>query len=113
MQMNAYRDQYAQVFNNGENVVLLAISTDAAAELASWAEDEDYPFLFGSDEGAKVGQMYGAFVETQNGLLDNRTAFVVGPTGKITYVAAPFRQVDPTAYEELGQAIDAVTSGSR
>jgi peroxiredoxin Q/BCP len=107
--MNAYRDQYAQVFNNGENVVLIAISTDSAEELASWAADESYPFLLGSDEGAKVGMLYGAFVDRPGGPLDNRTAFVIGPQGKITYVAAPFRQVDPTAYEELGEAIDAVT----
>ena len=111
--MNAYRDQYAQVFNNGENVVLIGISTDPAEELASWANDEGYPFLFGSDEGAKVGRLYGAFVERSNGALDNRTTYVIDPEGKITYVAAPFRQVDPTAYEELGEAIDAAASTMR
>ena len=111
--MNAYRDQYAQVFNNGENVVLIGISTDPAEELASWAHDESYPFLFGSDEGAKVGKLYGAYIERDSGPLDNRTAYVIDPEGKITYVAAPFRQVDPTAYEELGEAIDAATPGSR
>jgi len=111
--MNAYRDQYAQVFNGGENVVLIAISTDPVEELASWASDEAYPFLFGSDEGATVGKLYGAFVDRPDGALDNRTAFVIDPEGTITYVAAPFRQVDPTAYEELGEAIDAVTPGVR
>jgi peroxiredoxin len=56
-----------------------------------------------------VGKLYGAFVERPNGVLDNRTAYVIDPEGTITYVTAPFRQVDPTAYEELGEAIDAVT----
>jgi hypothetical protein len=30
---------------------------------------------------------------------------VIGPDGKIAYKAMPFREVDPTAYEELGGAI--------
>ncbi|MGD8726983.1 MAG: redoxin domain-containing protein [Gemmatimonadales bacterium] len=111
--MNAYRDQYAQVFNNGENVVLIAISTDPIEELASWAEDEEYPFLLGSDEGAEVGKLYGAFIDRPGGALNNRTAFVIDPEGTITYVAAPFRQVDPTAYEELAAAVDAVTPGAQ
>jgi hypothetical protein len=29
----------------------------------------------------------------------------VGPDGKITYRAIPFREIDPTAYKELGAAI--------
>jgi hypothetical protein len=31
---------------------------------------------------------------------------VVGPDGKIAYRATPFREVDPSAYKELGAAID-------
>jgi hypothetical protein len=30
----------------------------------------------------------------------------VGPDGRIAYRAVPFREIDPTAYSELGQAID-------
>jgi hypothetical protein len=29
----------------------------------------------------------------------------VGPDGKIAYRAVPFREVDPTAYTELGEAV--------
>src|SRR6266853_6193336 len=101
--MNAYRDQYAQVFNKGRNVVLIAISADVHTALAAWARDADYPVLFGSDTGSAVGKAYGAFNAQYK--LDNRNLFVVGPDGKIAYRATPFREIDPTAYTELGAAI--------
>jgi peroxiredoxin Q/BCP len=101
--MNAYRDQYAQLFKNGKNVVLMAISVDPDTALASWARDAEFPFLFASDTGSVVGRMYGAFSGRSS--LDNRNLFVVGPDGKIAYRATPFREIDPTAYQELEQAI--------
>jgi len=45
----AYRDQYAQLFNGGKDVVLLAISADQPEELAAWARDAAYPFRCLSD----------------------------------------------------------------
>ena len=63
------------------------------------------PFLFASDSGAAVGRRYGAIVQRPGGVLDNRTLYVVGPDGRIAYRAAPFREVDPTAYTELGEVI--------
>ena len=101
--MHAYRDQYAQLFNLGQNVVLIAISTDGPEALASWARDDDFPFLMASDSGAAVGRAYGAFARAN---LTNRNLFVVGPDGRIAYRAVPFREIDPTAYTELGEVID-------
>jgi len=101
--MNAYRDQYAQVFKNGRNIVLIAISADPDTALASWARDAEYPFLFASDSNSAVGKAYGAFNAQYK--LDNRNLFVVGPDGKIAYRATPFREIDPTSYTELGAAI--------
>ena len=98
--MHAYRDQYAQLFRNGRDVVLIAISTDSPEALASWAKDDEFPFLFGSDEGANVGKLYGA--------ARSRALFVIDPNGTIAFVAAPFREIDPMAYEELAAAIDAI-----
>ena len=98
--MHAYRDQYATVFNGGEDVVLIAISTDTPEALASWASDDDFPFLMASDPGGEVGQRYGA--------ARSRNLFVVDPEGVIAYTATPFREVDPTSYEELDAAIDAI-----
>ncbi len=108
--MEAYRDQYAQLFRGGRDIVLLAISTDPPEALRSWAEDADFPFLFGSDPGSEVGKMYGAWRETRRGVIDNRTVFVIDSDGVIRWVAAPFREIDPSAYVELGTAIDRIAS---
>ena len=104
--MNAYRDQYAQLFKNGRNIVLVAISADADTALYSWARDAEFPFLFASDTGSVVGRMYGAF--SSRASLNNRNLFVVGPDGKVAYRATPFREIDPTAYTDLGTAIDSL-----
>ena len=103
--MNAYRDQYAQIFKGGRNVVLIAISADADTMQQSWARDAEFPFLFASDTSMAVGRQYGAFLQRPNMAIDNRNLFVVGPDGRVAYRAVPFREVDPTAYTELGAAI--------
>ena len=105
--MDAYRDQYAQIFRDGRHVMLVAVSVDPAAELASWAHDRHYPFRFLSDSGGGVGRAYGASVK--GATMDNRTLFVIRPGGKIAYVAAPFEEIDPQAYTRLRAAIDSVT----
>jgi peroxiredoxin len=102
--MHAYRDQYAQVFNGGKDVILIAISADPIEELHAWARDDQFPFLMASDDGTKVGQMYGALASRPN--VTNRNLFVIGPDGRIAYRAVPFREIDPTAYTELGEVID-------
>lgn len=102
--MDAYRDQYATLFRNGKDVVLLAVSVDPDTALATWARDKRYPFRFLSDPDGAMGKAYGAWEPKYK--LDNRTLFVVGRDGKIAYVADPFREIDPTAYTELDQAIE-------
>jgi peroxiredoxin len=97
--MEAYRDQYATLFNNGRNVDVIGISVDADTALASWARDEDFPVLFASDPGGKVGQLYAAY-DAKN-KLDNRSLFVVRPDGRIAYVTKPFKVLTPSAYTEL------------
>ena len=101
--MHAYRDQYATLFDSGQDVVLIAISGDPVEDLASWARDDQFPFLMASDSGAVVGKMYGALASRPG--MTNRNLFVVGPDGKIAYRAIPFREIDPTAYTALGEVI--------
>lgn len=101
--MDAYRDQYAKLFKNGQGVVLIAISADPDTALASWARDSEFPFLFASDTGTTVARRYGALADRPG--MTNRNLFVVGPDGRIAYRATPFREVDPKAYTELGAAI--------
>ena len=106
--MRAYRDQYAELFNEGRNVVLMAISNDSPEEGASWLKDEDFPYLFGSDaEGASFTAFGGS--PRDNGMVGSRAVIVIGPDGRVAKVIPQFRQTDPTAYEELAAAIDEVT----
>ncbi len=102
--MNAYRDQYATLFKDGQGVVLIAISADPDTALASWAKDSEFPFLFASDSGTAVAKKYGALADNPG--MTNRNLFVVGPDGKIVYRATPFQEVDPKAYKDLGTAIE-------
>ncbi|HSM17232.1 MAG TPA: redoxin domain-containing protein [Gemmatimonadales bacterium] len=104
--MKAYRDQYATLFNDGDEVVLLAISSDPAEAQASWAKDEGFPFTFLSDPGSAVGRLYGAM--SPSGRTNNRNLFVIAPDGTIGYRQIPFREVDPTGYTELEKAIDKI-----
>lgn len=106
--MQAYRDQYASLFNEGRNVVLIGISTDPVDELASWARDADFPFLFGSDPGSPIYEAFGGDPRS-NGMVGSRAVIVVDPEGRISHVMPTFNQVDPGAYQELAEAIDAVT----
>ncbi len=107
--MEAYRDQYATLFNNGKKVVLIAVSVDSDSALASWVKDGNFPFTFASDGDGKVGALYGAYsVENK---MDNRSLFVIGPDGKIAYKAQPFRQSSEEAYVQLGDIIDKLSPG--
>ena len=64
--MRAYRDQYAEIFGDRDDVVLLAISRDSTEELHSWAEDEGFDFLMLSDLDGTVGDAYGAVSSETN-----------------------------------------------
>jgi peroxiredoxin Q/BCP len=106
--MQAYRDQYASLFRGGDGVTLIAISNDSPQSLHEWAREEDFPFLFGSDPD---GDAYRAFDGDPwfTGISGSRAVVVVDAEGAISYVTPAFNQVDPGAYAELQDAIDAVT----
>jgi peroxiredoxin Q/BCP len=111
--MEAYRDQYASLFRGGRDIVLLAVSTDSPEELRDWARDAEFPFLFASDPGSTVGRRYGAYRELDGGrYIDNRTLFIIDGEGRIAWRAVPFREVDPTAYTELGEVLDRIAPSS-
>jgi peroxiredoxin len=105
--MEAYRDQYATLFNNGRNVTVIGISVDPDTTLASWAREEDFPVVFASDPGGKVGQLYGAFDAKNN--LDNRSLYVIRPDGRVGYVTKPFKVLTPSAYTELASVVDSLS----
>ena len=101
--MEAYRDQYATLFNNGRDVVVLAVSADADTTLHSWAREKDFPMLFASDRDGAVGDLYGSWSAERR--MDDRSLFVIGPDGRIAHRMLPFRALAADAYTELGDAI--------
>jgi peroxiredoxin Q/BCP len=108
VQMESYRDQYAQIFQGGKKVTLIGVSTDADTALISWARDAKFPFQFGSDESRAVGKAFGASNGTSGS--HRRHLFVIDPKGVITYVAAPFSQMAADAYTDLGKAVMTASS---
>ena len=99
--MEAYRDQYAKLFNNGKNVVVLGVSVDPDTTLASWARDQQTPLLYASDVGQRVGKMYGAV----SGKVDDRSLFVIDPAGRIVKRMQPFNTLSQAAYDDLETAV--------
>ena len=108
--MTAYRDQYASLFNNGENVVVIGITHNPAEELHDWLAEADFPFLFATDDG-DMGATYALYGggQSDDGNIDSRTVIVVDPEGRVAHVIPQFNQVDPAAYEELAEVIDRIT----
>jgi peroxiredoxin Q/BCP len=99
--MEAYRDQYATLFNNGKGVTVIGISVDPDTTLHNWARDSHFPILFASDTTGAVGKMYNA----RRGEMDDRSLFVVGKDGRITYVARPFQIMSQDAYARLAEEV--------
>ncbi|MBD0275717.1 MAG: redoxin domain-containing protein [Acetobacteraceae bacterium] len=108
MQMEAYRDQYATLFNNGRDVVVLGISVDPDTTLASWAREADFPMLFASDPQGAAGTLYGAWNASRNRVND-RAVFVIGPDGRVAHAIRAFNQLSARAYEELGAVVDSLS----
>ena len=102
MQMESYRDKYAELFHNGKKVTLGGVSIDGDSALTAWAKDAKFPFQFAADVDRKVGVAYGA----NNGTgWHKRTLYVIDGAGRISYVAAPFQQMVAEAYTQLGEAV--------
>jgi peroxiredoxin len=106
--MEAYRDQYATLFNGGKKVVVLGVSVDPDTTLANWARESSFPVVFGSDPDQRVGKLYG----TTSGKMDSRNLFVIGPDGRITFKQVPVNVLSQEAYIELGKAVTRTVSGS-
>ena len=105
--MEAYRDQYATLFKNGRNVVVIAISVDADTTQAAWAREKEFPMLFASDPDGKVGKLYDAY-DAKNAM-DNRSLFVIGGDGRIANVVKPFNVLSGKAYSDLGNVVDSLS----
>jgi peroxiredoxin len=103
--MEAYRDQYATIFNNGKGVAVIGISTDDDTVQFDWARDEKFPVYFASDPDAKVGKLYDVMYPAPLVKYEKRIVFVIDSTGKITHVMNPFKELVADSYTELGTAV--------
>ena len=102
--MEAYRDQYATLFNNGRNVVVLGISVDPDTTLVNWFRELDTPLMVMSDADASASRTYQAYNETSR--TNARHLYVLDRNGRITYKTTPFRVMAQDAYTELEAEID-------
>jgi peroxiredoxin len=101
--MEAYRDQYATLFNKGHKVVVLGVSVDADTTLNNWARESGFPNLFASDPDQTVAKLYGS----ADSKMDTRNVFVIGPDGHIAARIMKFNVLSSDAYAELGKAVAA------
>jgi peroxiredoxin len=101
--MEAYRDQYATLFNNGKKVVVIGISVDADTTQADWAHESSFPNLFASDPDQTVAKLYGS----ADSKYDTRNVFIVGPDGRIASRIMNFKVLAQDAYTQLGQDVAA------
>lgn len=104
--MEAYRDQYATLFNNGHNVVVIGISVDPDTMLVDWAREQSWPIMFVADTSAKVSKLYQAYNDANK--MDARHLYVIDKDGTITYKTA-FRVMAADAYTDLDAAVDRVS----
>src|SRR5579884_1608796 len=101
--MEAYRDQYATLFNGGKKVVVIGISVDPDTTQADWARDSGFPNLFASDPDQTVAKLYGS----ADSKFDTRNVFIVGPDGRIASRIMKFNVLSADAYTELGKDVAA------
>jgi peroxiredoxin len=102
--MEAYRDQYATLFNNGRNVVVLGISLDPDTTLVNWFRELETPILVMADADKSVSRTYQAI--NTDGTANNRHLYVLDGNGRVTYKALPFRVLVQDAYTELEAEIN-------
>ena len=101
--MEAYRDQYATLFNGGRKVVVIGVSVDPDTALYSWARDLSTPVLFGSDPDQTVSKRYGAV--RPNSKYNPRHLYVIGPDGRIAHKMVPFNELSADSYTQLEKAV--------
>jgi peroxiredoxin Q/BCP len=109
--MEAYRDQYAKLFNGGKGVAVIGISTDDDTVQANWARDKAFPVYFASDPDKAVGAKYDVNYPLVK--MEKRVVFVVGPDGKVAHIMRPFRELSDTSYVELGEAVANARTGGK
>jgi len=80
------------------NAVVLGVSPDSVEDLRKFADKYGLAFTLLSDEGGKVAQQYGAWIEKDGYHFNERSSVLVDPEGNIARV---FPKVKPAEHDEL------------
>jgi len=100
VQATGVRDRAADY--EAANAVVLGVSPDPVPALRKFADKHGLAFTLLSDEGAKVAQRYGAWVEKKNyGRTywgNQRSSVLVDPDGKVARV---FPKVKPPEHDDM------------
>jgi peroxiredoxin len=99
--LSKFRDDQATLFGSG--VVVLPISVDRVSSHVAWATEMSFPFALLSDASQVVAAQYGSILPGKP--YDNRTVFVVGRDGRISYRDLRFGALNEGAYRELAHAV--------
>ena len=104
--MEAYRDQYATLFNNGKKVVVIGISVDSghgARQLGQASRD----FRICSPATWTRRSQSCTARPTARKHFDTRNVFIVGPDGRIASRMMKFNVLSADAYTELQKTVAA------
>lgn len=106
-QMKTFTERYDEMF--GEGVELVGISADSLETHVRFAQSENMPFKLLSDPDQKVARQYGSAGEKG---YNRRTVFVIDKQGKVAYTDLRFGALDPKAYANLKDAVQAARKGA-
>jgi peroxiredoxin Q/BCP len=106
-ELKAFTDRYAELFGEGDDVVVVGISADSLETHKRFAESLGLPFRLLSDPEQRVARLYGSKGDTR----PRRTVYVIGPDGEVRYRDMRFGALDPRSYEALKQAVQASRAG--
>jgi peroxiredoxin Q/BCP len=102
-QMQTFSEQYDSLF--GPDVTLVGISADSVTTHSRFAASLRLPFRLLSDPDQRVSKQYAS---KDAGGYNRRTVYVIGPDGRVKYRNMRFNALDPRAYAELREAVQAV-----
>ena len=101
IELNKFRDDYTTLF--GDGVVALPVSIDTLESHTSWAKEAHFPFAMIADPKGELATKYGSF--RPGAKYFNRTIFVIGKDGKISYESMRFNVQAQDQWDTLAQEI--------
>ena len=89
----------------GRGLSVILCEQDDLASHTSWASEMKFPFALASDPQLAIADKYGSHVAGRP--MANRTVFVIGKDGKITWSDLRFNALSEPAYDALKAAVAA------